>query len=314
MNLKFLESLTTRQKQAIAAVGGIIAIVVVVVLVVVLSGGGSDDDDDLAQASGTPGTASNETTEPPTVGPSPDLTDLANGTPAPPQPSQPRPGDPDYTPPPTGSASGPTMQLTLVSGGTCDGQDCFVGTGSTFMLGVEAVRVPAAGYILMQTYIDFSSYDPTASEDGAGPGSCSDGQDNTAFGDPPDEADRQDSDCTVPNSLTYLPNDDLAAEVVWADAAEDVTVRQALGPGLILHGALTGLIPPLPVSDDTGLMVQVQMRCPAIPVVVPISLLPYGAPAVGATSGSLFVEAPPEGAQQGEQVVPFTSRISLHCE
>lgn len=203
----------------------------------------------------------------------------------------------------TSDPAGPAMRLTLVSGGSCTGSDCFVDAGSTFTLGVEVLRAPASGYVLMQTFIDFGVYNPTASEDGAGANSCSDGDDNGSD----DGADRFDSDCATV-ALTYLPEPAVADEVLWADAAEGVTLREARGVGLIQHGSLTGLIPPLPVSDATGLMVQVRMSCPARAVTVPISLLVSGDPVAG-TSGSLFV-----GADGATQIIPFVSPITLHCQ
>ena len=70
------------------------------------------------------------------------------------------------------------MRLTVLDGGTCDASECFVDTGATFTLAVEVLRAPASGYVLMQTFIDFGVYNPTASEDEAGAGSCSDGVGN----------------------------------------------------------------------------------------------------------------------------------------
>lgn len=216
-------------------------------------------------------------------------------------PGGPRPTDPP--PVPTSDPAGPAMGLTVISGGTCNAGDCFVDTGATFTLAVEVLRAPAPGYVLMQTFIDFGVYNPGASEDGAGPGSCSDGVGN---GGGTDGVDRLDSECATA-ALTYLPETAAGDEIVWSDAAESVTIREARGVGLVQHGSITGLIPPLPVSDATGVVVRMQMSCPASPVTVPITLLPSGHLVAG-TSGSLFVRS------DDVQIIPFLSSITLHCQ
>ncbi len=195
------------------------------------------------------------------------------------------------------------MGLMILDGGSCDTGECFVDAGSTFTLAVEVLRAPASGYVLVQTFIDFGVYNPSASEDGAGPGSCGDGVGNGGR----DGEDRTDSDCATV-VLTYLPEPAAADEVVWSDAAEGVTLRDVRGAGLIQHGSLTGLIPPLPISNETGVVVEVQMSCPESPVTVPISLLVSGDPVAG-SSGSLFVAADGE-----TQIVPSVLPINLHCQ
>ena len=204
----------------------------------------------------------------------------------------------------TSDPAGPAMRLTLVSGGSCTGSDCFVDAGSTFTLGVEVLRAPASGYVLMQTFIDFGVYNPTASEDGAGANSCSDGMENGSD----EKADRFDSDC-VTVALTYLPEPAVADEIFWTDIAAGTAVRvDTFGPGLVGHGGISGLVPPLPESSETGIMIRLQMLCPSASTTVPISLLVYEDPVAG-TSGSLF--AGPEGLTQ---IIPFVSPITLHCQ
>ena len=99
------------------------------------------------------------------------------------------------------AASGvPEMALTITQGGFCVDNDCYAEAGKDFMLGVDLVQIPAIGYILMQTYLDFGVYDPTASEDGAGPNTCSDGINNSRDG----VRDRRDDDCATV-SFVYTP-------------------------------------------------------------------------------------------------------------
>ena len=194
------------------------------------------------------------------------------------------------------------MRLTLVAGGTCTGTDCFVDAGSTFTLAVEVLEAPAS-YVLLQTFIDYGVYDPTASEDDAGPGSCDDGMDNGQR----DGADRMDPDC-VAVELTYLPSVSVADELVWTDLEPATAVRaDAMGPGLLGHGGITGVIPPLPESSEIGVMTQIQMSCPAEATTVPISMLLYDDP-LAQTSGSAFVG--PDGAVK---IIPIVSPITLHC-
>ncbi len=281
----------------ILAVGG---------LALACSSGGGDDASPTATTPTDSGDAgSNTPSDGTTPGGSP-ATLEPGATGAPPIGNDGEPGgadgpSPTSQPPPL--ASGPAMRLTVLDGGTCDGSECFVDTGATFTLAVEVLRAPASGYVLMQTFIDFGVYNPTASEDEAGPGSCSDGVGNGGN----DGEDRSDSECSTV-ALTYLPEPGAADEVVWGDAAEGVTLREIRASGLLQHGSLTGLIPPLPISHDIGVVVRVRMSCPARSVTIPITLLVSGDPIAG-TSGSLFVAA--DGVTQ---IIPFVSPINLHCQ
>ena len=228
--------------------------------------------------------------------------DPADSTDADPEAPGGRPQAPEI--PPSLSAAEAIMRLTILDGGFCDGSECFVDAGSTFTLGVEVLRAPASGYVLMQTFIDFGVYNPTASEDGAGANSCSDGMENGSD----EKADRFDSDC-VTIALTYLPEPAVADEIFWTDIAAGTAVRvDTFGPGLVGHGGISGLVPPLPESSETGIMIRLQMLCPSASTTVPISLLVYEDPVAG-TSGSLF--AGPEGLTQ---IIPFVSPITLHCQ
>lgn len=194
------------------------------------------------------------------------------------------------------------MRLTLVAGGTCTGTDCFVDAGSTFTLAVEVLEAPTS-YVLLQTFISYGVYDPSSNEDGAGPNTCDDGMDNGQR----DGADRMDADCVV-LELTYLPSVSAADELFWTDLEPATAVRaDAMGPGLLGHGGITGLIPPLPESSEIGVMTQIQMSCPAEATTVPISLLLYDDP-LAKTSGSAFVRA-----GGGPKIIPRVSPITLHC-
>ena len=212
---------------------------------------------------------------------------------------------------PTPQPTPPTaMALTITDGGFCEARDCYVDAGSNFTLAVEVLEAPPA-YVLMQTFIDYGVYDPNANEDGAGPDTCGDGIENapedTEGRRNVDGADRRDADCVV-LELTYVPAVNVEDEIFWSDIAAATALRSDLGPGLIGHGGITGLIPPLPESNETGVMVRLEMSCPATATTVPISLLLYDDPLAG-TSGSAFV-----GPDGGTKIVPAVSAISLHCE
>ena len=195
------------------------------------------------------------------------------------------------------------MRLTISDGGSCDGDDCFVDVGSTFTLTVEVVQAPSSDYVLVQTFVDFGAYNPGASEDGAGSGSCSDGVDNGER----DGVDRLDDDCVSVN-LIYVPANAAEDEVVWVDLNPGTALRGNIGAGTVLHGGLTGLIPPLPTSSAIGVVVQFQMICSASPGQVEVSLLVSNDPLAG-TSGSLFV-----GADAATQFIPSVSPVTVHCE
>ena len=73
------------------------------------------------------------------------------------------------------SGGGPELALSVTSGAdSCSAGACNVGISSSFTLSVDVVTRPAAGYVLFQSFLDFGVFDPTASEDGAGPNTCGD--------------------------------------------------------------------------------------------------------------------------------------------
>ena len=204
--------------------------------------------------------------------------------------------------PASAAGSGPEMALNVIAGGTCAGGICQVGTGFIFTVGVEVTTRPAAGYIALQTYIDFGVYNPAASEDGAGPNSCSDSIDNGGG----DEADRFDADC-VTVDLVYTPAAQASDEIIWPDLSPGTTIQDEPGPGLLFLGGLTSITPPFTTSTFEGNVTSVQMTCPASPIQTTINLLPFD-DSIALTDGSSFVE--PDAVTI---VVPKVGSLTIDC-
>ena len=201
------------------------------------------------------------------------------------------------------AGGGPEMALTVTQGGFCVGNDCYAEVGEDFMLAVDLVEIPVGGYILMQTYLDFGIYDPTASENGAGPNSCSDGVNNGRdLG-----LDRTDEACAI-TSFVYTPSANPATELIWADLGSGIAIREESGPGLVTHAGLTGLMPPLPQSTYTGIGIEIQLTCPASAMEAPIILYPYDDPLVARTNGALFIEY-----ASHVRYTPKVDTITMHC-
>ncbi|MCI0855254.1 MAG: DUF11 domain-containing protein [Chloroflexi bacterium] len=204
------------------------------------------------------------------------------------------------------ASGGPEMRLSVKSGittcplGTGPDTSCVM-AGDPFTLAIEAVGIPALGYILADTFIDYGTFNPAASEDGAGPNSCSDGGDN---GDS-DGADRLDADC-VTVDLIYKPMASVADEFAWADIEAATALRFEIGPGLVSHGALSGLIPPHIPSFYLGNLVVLDFNCSAASSSTLVQLLPESDPLAG-TSGALYVEPPTT------QVIPKVDTLTIKC-
>ena len=206
-----------------------------------------------------------------------------------------------YSGPAGAAGSAPEMALTVRDGGFCVSTDCYAERGEDFGLAVSVEEAPSAGYILIQAYIDFGDFDPTASEDGAGANTCSDELDNEDL----DGADRFDDDC-VTTDLTYNPAATAADEFVWPDLEDAAAFRVEIEPAMLYLGGLTGLFN-TPASDHEGDIIVIDMTCSATPSTTTLDLLVYLDPLAG-TSGSMFVEA--DGVTQ---VTPKVSTMTMHC-
>ena len=109
-------------------------------------------------------------------------------------------------------------------------------------------------------------------------------------------------------SLTYNRTEDKADELLWPDvASEQVYVRGEIAAGLVNHGGLTGLIPPLPASEYVGPIFEIALTCTDDLSSTNLQLLPEG-DAVAKTNGSLFT------LESAAQVTPKVNSITINCE
>ena len=114
-------------------------------------------------------------------------------------------------------------------------------------------------------------------------------------------------------NLTYNMTDAAGDEVVWPDGSSDVVVRDSFVPGTILHGGLTGVIPPLPLSTYTGTVFELSFECSDDFSTNNVQLLPSGDDLAG-TSGAVFTTVVvTDGVDVSTQVIPDTNSITVNC-
>ena len=138
----------------------------------------------------------------------------------------------------TASAADHGAMSLSVPGGDCAGTTCTVDQGAAFTLEAQIDTAPAAGYILVQSWIHFGSdlvYKPTADATG---------------GD----------------------------ELVWDDNGCTIAVRATFSATAVGHGCTTGIIPPLPISTFEGTLVSLAFNCSEGESSTEVQLLPVGAP------------------------------------
>ena len=107
-------------------------------------------------------------------------------------------------------------------------------------------------------------------------------------------------------NLTYSMTDTPAEEMLWPDGSPDVIVRDSIAPNTVLHGGLTGVIPPLPLSTYEGVVFEVELQCSDSFSTNDVQLLASGDPVAG-TSGALF------NAEGAEQIIPKVGSVSVTC-
>jgi len=183
------------------------------------------------------------------------------------------PGSTDTT---SATGGGPEMNLT-VPGAECADGKCSLEPGASFKLAVNAVSIPAEGYILAQAWIEFGEaldYKPAGA---------------TA-----DEVTWPDCESATALRAFWLPGE--RTQTTDAELASGVSI-----------GCLAGLIPPLPPSEHTGELFTFSFNCSAEPSSTEVQLLPAG-DARAQTSGAQY-SLPPDGAQ----VIPKVSNLTINC-
>ncbi len=76
--------------------------------------------------------------------------------------------------------------------------------------------------------------------------------------------------------LTLQSRAEAVDEFLWPDAgSDDVVLRGDAGPGLVSHGGLTGLIPPLPSSSYEGALLELDLVCSDTYSQTTVRLLPF---------------------------------------
>ena len=108
--------------------------------------------------------------------------------------------------------------------------------------------------------------------------------------------------------LTVQSRAEAADEFLWPDAgSDDVILRGEPGPGLISHGGLTGLIPPLPSSSYEGDLLELDLVCSDTYSQTTVRLLPFSD---DRRSGAAFVRI--DGTTQVE--IPIKSNsVIVNC-
>ena len=198
------------------------------------------------------------------------------------------------------------MSLDIIpgSGGYCLGSACTAEAGGTFTLRVTIHVAPSFPYVLVQAFLNFGVWDPSANEDGAGPGTCGDGLENVPD-DQSDGWDRMDDECVIVD-LSYVLDPDPTNNIVWPDVNAFFTFIQEVDPGTLLLGGVSGGgLPPVP-STYAGSFVELRMTCPAAPVLTSLALLPEGDP-LARTNGALFV------ADSTTRETPKVDAITIDC-
>jgi hypothetical protein len=187
-----------------------------------------------------------------------------------------------------------TMSLSASGDGvSCRSSSCEVPLGGQFTLTASVDEPPSNGYIVVQTFVDYGLYlyDPDNEEDAFGPGTCDNSEDDGNDS----VIDFLDADC-LDLDLTYNAAGSAGTELVWPDIGSPETVlRSEQYGGTVNHSGLTALIPPLPVSEFSGPILNLTFTCSDTPSETDVKLTPLG-DELALGNGSGFVE--PDGTTQ----------------
>lgn len=167
----------------------------------------------------------------------------------------------------------PVGDTTTCPGGTPSGHVCVL-AGNSFRLRVVAIGIPAVGYQLAQTYVEYGE--------------------DLLF--KPD---------TLENEIVWPDCDQVPVSDLWD---ENGVGTEDLGEAVaVSHGCLTGIIPPLPKSNHLGDLVELDFNCQAgVSSSTEVGLLPGGDPMAG-TNGAKYVDT------NAQDVIPKVSNLFVDC-
>jgi len=100
--------------------------------------------------------------------------------------------------------------------------------------------------------------------------------------------------------LTYIPASDPSEEVVWP---EGFVIGYESSSDHVNIAALTGLVPPRPISTFDGVLFEFMFECSPEPSTTTLHLLPYQDPTAG-SSGAMYREP---------QIIPGVGSLTLNC-
>ncbi len=166
----------------------------------------------------------------------------------------------------TASAGGNGAMSLSVPDGDCSGTNCTIAQGAAFTLEIEIDSATAEGYVAVNSWIDFGS------------------------------------------DLVYNPTDDPSGsdEIVWDGNGCVVAVRAQVVETAVNHGCLTGIIPPLPVSDFVGTYLRLSFNCSEGESSTDVSIIPELEPPAG-TSGAHFV------LPNNDHLIPELTGVTINC-
>ncbi len=107
--------------------------------------------------------------------------------------------------------------------------------------------------------------------------------------------------------LTYEAAAAAVDEIVWPDCDPAIALSAQADPTGVLHGCLTGLLPPLPTSFYAGNLVELSLICSLGSSTTEVRLLPEDDPVAG-TSGAVFV-----GNDVTIHFVPKITDLTIIC-
>lgn len=96
-------------------------------------------------------------------------------------------------------------------------------------------------------------------------------------------------------------------EIVWPDCESTVALRAETGPTFVNHGCVSGLSPPVPVSNHVGDLVRISVTCSSDDTSTTVGLLPLN-DQQARTLGTAFV-----AGDLITRIIPKVSGLLIHC-